>query len=86
MAEHLLDDGQGDALAEGDGGRAVPHGVHAVMRQSGSLQDVRPLLPVGALADRPPVRLAEHEIVVFPDVRRGEPFGGLRCPVRLQDG
>jgi 5-methylcytosine-specific restriction endonuclease McrA len=34
MAKHLLDDGQGDAVAERDRRRAVPHDVHAMVRHA----------------------------------------------------
>jgi hypothetical protein len=72
VAEHLLDDREGDPLIERDGRRAVPHGMHAMVRQAGRREDIRPLLPVSPGVDRPPVRLAEHEVVILPEVRRQE--------------
>jgi hypothetical protein len=84
VAEQLLNDRQGDALVYRDGGGRVSHRMHAMVPQAGRLQDVRPLLPVGAGIERPAVLLAPDEVVIFPDVRGGQPLTGLGSPVLLQ--
>jgi hypothetical protein len=61
-AEQLLDEGQSDALRQGDGGSRVPHCVHTQVGQPGVGQDVRPFPPVSFGVNRPAVLMGEYMV------------------------
>ena len=64
----------------------MPHGVHAVMRDPGGPEDVRPLLPVGLRIDRAAVLLSEDNIVVLPKIFGVGAFRFLGGFVGTKDG
>ncbi len=71
VPEHLLNYRQGDAFAQSDRGRRVPHCVHARMRDASGLQDRGPLAPVRARVDGLAIRLAKHKRIVLRERRLG---------------
>jgi hypothetical protein len=60
--------------------------VDAGIPQRGRLEKVLPVVPITSRVDWAAVRLAEHQVVLFPCAASLEPLGELSCAVSLEDG
>ena len=84
MAEDLHDDALIDALGEQQCCRGVAGVVDTHPADSGRFQQGMPFVPVGVVANRPPVGLAPYEVALMPAGPGGHALVELGGPVRFE--